>query len=130
MRRGTLCILPLFARHLTKIEALLVCSGLPVKASAKDEHKTLFDLLVQEVMPGVAPRPKWDDLEAAIARTPPAGSRDAIEAAMCATVEEALALTRGNVAGTARRLGVPLRTLWNYIQRHQIDTARFRTRLA
>lgn len=130
VRRGALCILPLFARHSAKLEALLACSGLPSEAPAKDQHTTLFDLLVQEVTLGVAPEPKWDDLKAEIADALPPGARNQIEAALRGKIEETLTYTRGNVARAARRLGVPLRTLWNHIRRLEIDTARFRTRLA
>lgn len=129
VRRGTLSVVPLFTRHSTKLAALLVCNGLPAEAPAQDQHTALFDLLVQEVTLGVAPEPKWDDLKAEIAQALPAGARNQIEAALREKIEETLAGTRGNVARAARRLGVPLRTLWNHIQRLQIDPAGFRVRL-
>ncbi len=36
-------------------------------------------------------------------------------------IERAIAKTGGNVAGAARKLKTPLRTLWNKIEAHEID---------
>lgn len=130
VRRGPLVVQPLFGGHSPQLKALLALTGQPENGPTLGEQQMLLDLLVRQVMSAVAPPPNWEECLADVHAALPAGARNQIQEAMRERIEDALAHCRGNVTQTARRLGVPLRTLWNHIQRLGIEPARFRVRPA
>lgn len=127
-RRGAMSILPLFAGGSPQLEALLALTGLRQDLANPGPHTPLFELLVRQVTLAVAPPPIGDERQAVEADPFPAGARNQVQEAMRRRIEEELRDCRGNVTQAARRLELPLRTLWGHIQRLEIEPARFRLR--
>lgn len=129
-RHRHFALFPLYERAAPQLCAILGLGALNERYAPSDDHRALFERLARDV---VAPQPPDYSSYAAtlvkpMADAKPAGGRNALVQAQRDQIEEALAACRGNVAATARRLGMPLRTLWGHITRHEIDTHAFRLR--